>query len=104
MVTQKCEWCDNIDTILYTSTYLGVLGLKSQSILYMVVHHEFISWIWWDKIIPHIITIVISEKDNRFVFGGDASADSLRMVDHGEPSKELRHEVYIGSSFCPSLV
>jgi hypothetical protein len=43
MVTQKCEWCDNIDTILYTSTYLGVLGLKSQSILYMVVHHEFIS-------------------------------------------------------------
>jgi hypothetical protein len=25
------------------------------------------------------------------VFGGDASANSLRMMDHGDPSKELIH-------------
>lgn len=35
--------------------------------------------------------------DNRFVFIGDASADSLRMVDHEDSSKELRHRVYTGS-------
>jgi hypothetical protein len=29
--------------------------------------------------------------DNRFLFSGDASVNSLRMVDHGDPSKELRH-------------
>jgi hypothetical protein len=29
--------------------------------------------------------------DNRLVFGRDANADSLRMVDHGDPSKKLRH-------------
>jgi hypothetical protein len=40
--------------------------------------------------------------DNRFVFGGDASADS--MVDHGDPNKELRHWGYIGSGFRPSPV
>jgi hypothetical protein len=28
------------------------------------------------------------------VFTGDVSANSLRMADHGDPSKELRHEVY----------
>jgi hypothetical protein len=33
--------------------------------------------------------------DNRFVFDGDASADSLRMVDHEDPSKELRHWVIL---------
>jgi hypothetical protein len=28
--------------------------------------------------------------DNRFVFGGNASVDSLRMVDHKDPREELR--------------
>jgi hypothetical protein len=42
--------------------------------------------------------------DNRFVFGGDASTDSLRMVDHGDPSKKLRHWAYTGSSFHLSPV
>jgi hypothetical protein len=37
--------------------------------------------------------------DNRFTFGRDASMDSIRMVDHGDPSKELRHGVYTGSGF-----
>jgi hypothetical protein len=38
------------------------------------------------------------------VFGGDTSADSLRMVNHGDPSRELRHGVYIGSRFRLSPV
>jgi hypothetical protein len=38
------------------------------------------------------------------VFGGDASVDLLRMVDHGDPSKKLRHGVYTGSGLRPSLV
>jgi hypothetical protein len=43
-------------------------------------------------------------RDNRFVFGGGASADSLRMVDHGDSCKELKHGVYTGSGLCPSPV
>jgi hypothetical protein len=29
------------------------------------------------------------------VFGGDASANSLQMVDQRDPSKELRHRVIL---------
>jgi hypothetical protein len=50
-----------------------------------------VSWFW-------------KPGDNKFVFGGDANADSLQMVDHGDPSKEMRHEVYTGSGLHPSLV
>jgi hypothetical protein len=42
--------------------------------------------------------------DNRFVFGGDASVHSLRMVDRGDPSKELRHGVYTSLGLRPSPV
>jgi hypothetical protein len=35
---------------------------------------------------------------------GDASADSLRMVDLVDLSGELRHKGYNGSGFRPSLV
>jgi hypothetical protein len=42
--------------------------------------------------------------DNRFMFDGGASADSLRMVDHGDPCKELKHGVYTGLGLCPSPV
>jgi hypothetical protein len=37
-----------------------------------------------------------NRKDNKFVFGGDASADSLRMMDHGDPNEKLRHYGFIG--------
>jgi hypothetical protein len=30
--------------------------LKNQSILNGIVHHEFVPQIWWNKLIPHIIT------------------------------------------------
>jgi hypothetical protein len=42
--------------------------------------------------------------DNRFVSCGDASMDSLRMVDHEDPSEELRDWDYASSGFFPSLV
>jgi hypothetical protein len=35
---------------------------------------------------------------------GDERTDSLRMVDHVDPSEELRHRGYIGSGFCSSPV
>jgi hypothetical protein len=34
-------------------------------------------------------------RGNRFMFGEDASADSLRMVDHGDSSKELWYWVIL---------
>jgi hypothetical protein len=68
---------------LESKSHFGTLA-----VLYLV---RQLSWFW-------------KPRDNRFVFGGDASVDSLRMVDHVDPSKELRHEVYNGLGFCPSLL
>jgi hypothetical protein len=33
-----------------------MFGLKNQSILDKLVHYKFISKIWWNKLIPHVIT------------------------------------------------
>jgi hypothetical protein len=33
-----------------------VFGLNNQSILDEVMHHVFIPQIWWNRLIPHIIT------------------------------------------------
>jgi hypothetical protein len=36
--------------------FLGVFGLKNQSILDEILQYETILQIWWDKFIPYIIT------------------------------------------------
>ena len=60
-------------------------------IAFLTEMSKSVSWFW-------------KSGDNRFVFDGGASADSLRMVDHRDPSKELRHRAYTSSRFRPSLV
>jgi hypothetical protein len=45
-----------------------------------------------------------NQGNNRFVFGGDASADSLRMVDHEDLSWEIRHQGYTSLGKDPSPV
>jgi hypothetical protein len=49
---------------------------------------------------PLVVSWFWKSGDNRFVFGGDASTDSLRMVDHGDPNKELRHWVILVQAFA----
>jgi hypothetical protein len=44
--------------------------------------------------VPNLLTNCCGFRNRmtiRFVFSGDASADSLRMVDHRDPCRELRH-------------
>jgi hypothetical protein len=48
-VTNKCS----IEELRYIKR---LFGLKHQSILDEVVHHEFIVYIWWNELIHHIIT------------------------------------------------
>jgi hypothetical protein len=36
--------------------YMGVFGLRNHRIQIEVVHHGFISQIWWDDSNPHIST------------------------------------------------
>jgi hypothetical protein len=58
-------------------------------------------------VVPYLarqLLLFRKSRDNRFVFDGDASTDSLRMVLYEDPSKELRHRVNIGSGLRSGLV
>jgi hypothetical protein len=78
------------------------MKMSPEEVLGKFLRHEMM--VRDSKYIEYLVSWFWEPGDNRFVFDGDASADSLQMVDHGDPSKELRHGVYTGAGFRPSRV